>query len=240
MPSNPAKAFAEAVYFTLLVAISAYIVQEQIFDGEDTSGLSLLVQGATVLVAGALAYVLHAVIFAPLHMKVVWHRKGSHDPLEVSDLPLHLNDSKNRFACHISLEPTSKLAVGWFLLLRKLDYVPVILSESPEEVQISSAKGGSTVYPTAEETSGVQFRWARKARGRSRLRASSEIVFYIEDPASVSSGPTPLAYQLFPSGKVALPKSDRNKIERAFTLLLRRWVRVISDAENIHLDRGAA
>lgn len=236
MPNSPEKAFVEAAYFALVVWLSAFIVQEGIFNGEDGSGLSILVQGTTVLVAGVVAYLLHAFIFAPLHMKVVWHRKNSHNPLEVSELHLHTRSDDNRFACHVSLEPASKLSTPWFWLIRKLDYVPVILSESPDEVQISSASGGSTVYPSQDATSGVELQWAGQAHGRSRLRASGEVVFYVEDPVSVRAGPTPLHYRLEPFQRVALPNNERGVRERVFRYLLRRWVSVFSDARNVHLD----
>lgn len=238
MPSNPAKSFAEAVYFVGVVWLSTWVVREGFLDGDESAEHSLLVQIVIALIAGTLAYIIHALVFAPLHMKVVWHRKNSHNPLEVHDLPLKEDREGDRYACHVSLEPASKLSTPWFWVIRRLGYVPVILSDSPEHVQMSSVSGGVTIYPVEGPTSGVELQWLGQANGRQRLRASAEIAFYIEDPNVVSAGPSPLHYRLERRRQASQLRGKRQLVERVFTMSLRGWVRVISDARNVHLETG--
>lgn len=190
---NIVTAPIEVAYFALVVGLARLTVDKLL---DDPSENSLIAEVAIVLVAGVIAILLHTLMIAPLRLSVIWHKLNQHNVLEASDLPITDKPEGNRFACRITLEPTSIVSHIHLALIKWLDIVPVITIGRADTLQIvSEGPKATTLYPIDTDLSSVEFEWAA-TNGISRLRSAEVIKIFPEESPEVLDGPSSISYSL--------------------------------------------
>jgi len=228
-----ATAPIEVVYFALVVGLGRRIV-DMLFDnpGED----SLLVEVAIVVVAGILALIVHTMMIAPLRLTVIWRQLNHHNVLEAADLPITESPEGNRFACRLTLEPTSLVSHIHLVIIKKLDIVPVITIGRADTLQIvSEGPTATTLFPINTGLSSVEFTWA-PINGISRLRSAEVVKIFSEQTPEVSVGPSSITYAL----KQSHPKRSEKRRKNALFVTLLDIVTLKSvNVTSVYLHKGA-